>query len=199
MHLRDYMSSNEGWGPVEGRRVCTHLEQMIPLTPLGTIVALSLEGITRTDSVFPREAVVELAVRQRCQRGICLADLHDQVLLENWENAALRCQQPLFLWNTNTCEPYLLGPQPTVGLRDMLNYVLSVERARASEAVKRLQISIQSASNKLRDLWEAGYLLREEQCAQSGGKEYLYFKIARTDNPHVLSQRSSEVYSGDNM
>jgi hypothetical protein len=192
------MSSNEGWGPVEGRRVCTHLEQVISLAPLGTTVALSLEGITRTDSVFPREAVIELAVHQRCQRGICLTDLHDQVLLENWENAALRRQQPLFLWNTNTGEPYLLGPQPSVGLRGMLGYVLSVGSTKASEAASVLQMTLQNASNKLKGLWEAGYILREEYSAQSGGKEFLYFKIFRpgTDNLHVLCQRS-EVHLGD--
>lgn len=178
VRLRNYMNSDEGWGPVEGCRVRAHLEQAISQAPLETTIVVSMEGITRTDSVFPREAVIELAVRQRCQRGICLTDLHDQVLLENWENAALRCQQPLFLWGTNICEPYLLGPQPSVGLRDVLRYVLSVGSTRTSEAASTLQMTLQNASNKLKGLWETGYILREEQCAQSGGKEHLYFKIA---------------------
>jgi len=183
------MESDEGWGPVEGRRVRVHLERMISQTLPGTSIALSMEGIARTDSIFPREAVVEIARYERGQRGICLVYLHDAALLENWDNAARRCQQPLFAWNTDFSEVHLLGPQAPIGLRGMLNYVLSVERARASEAAKKLQVSIQNASNKLRDLWEAGYILREEQCARSGGREFTYFKIIGKTNMYSTPQR----------
>ncbi|PHR58789.1 MAG: hypothetical protein COA47_10310 [Robiginitomaculum sp.] len=37
-----------------------------------------------------------------------------------------------------------------------------------------LAISVPSASNRLKSLWELGYLTREEFAAPSGGIEYIY-------------------------
>ncbi|MDQ2886751.1 MAG: DNA-binding protein, partial [Chloroflexota bacterium] len=72
----------------------------------------------------------------------------------------------------------ILGPRPSVGLQDMLSYVLSVPVARTSEAATALDLKIPNASNKLKQLWQEGYILRREQSANSGGVEYEYVRIA---------------------
>jgi len=38
-------------------------------------------------------------------------------------------------------------------------------------------MSVANASNKFRQLWEKGFLLRREEVAESGGMEYTYFRI----------------------
>ncbi len=59
----------------------------------------------------------------------------------------------------------------------MLRYVLSVEAATAGEAARALDIKVPNASNKLKDLWEEGYILRRERTAPTGGVEYEYVRI----------------------
>jgi hypothetical protein len=141
------------------------------------MIRISLDGVKRTDISFPREAVVELARSYRGQRGFCLTDASDPDLLDNWDAAASKLEQPLFVWN-NGAVFRRLGPQPSAGLREMLEYVLSVPVARTSEVATALHLKVPNASNKLKQLWREGYILRREQSANTGGVEYEYSRLA---------------------
>jgi DNA-binding MarR family transcriptional regulator len=111
-----------------------------------------------------------------CQ-ALCFTDASSQDIVENLDAAALKYEQPLTLWLA--AGGYrILGPQPSIGLREMLAYVFAVPVARASEAAEALQLKIANASNKLKQLWQEGYVLRREQSASSGGVEYTYIRIA---------------------
>jgi hypothetical protein len=177
IRLITYMGDSDGWGHVLGRRVYEQLRSLVETHPEELIIRISLEGVERTDISFPRESVVELARSYRGQRGFCLTDVHDQDLLDNWDAAAFRREQPLFVWNNGEFFR-LLGPQPSAGLQDMLEYVRSVPVARTSEAAAVLNLKVPNASNKLKQLWQEGYILRREQSATSGGVEYEYLRIA---------------------
>jgi hypothetical protein len=118
---------------------------------------------------------VELAVQFRMQRGFYLMDVEDEDLLENWDAAALRCQQPLFVWAHGI--PRLLGPAIGEGTRTTLSHVLSTGTVTAGEVARSLDIKVQNASNKLKQLWEEGYILRREQMAPTGGVEFAYVRI----------------------
>jgi hypothetical protein len=174
--LRDYMGSS-GWGHIQGRRVREQLQDLVASSPAEDIIVLSLEGVEHIDVSFPRESVVELAKQYRGQRGFCLTHLNDPDLLENWDAAASMREQPLFVWGAAGTYR-ILGPQPSAGLREMLQYVLSVPVARTSEAASALDLKIPNASNKLKQLWQEGYILRREDTAESGGIEYEYVRIA---------------------
>jgi len=141
------------------------------------MIRISLDGVERTDISFPREAVIELARSYRGQRGFCLTDVSDQDLLDNWDAAADKLKQPLFVYN-NGALFRSLGPEPSIGLREMLEYVQSVPVARTSEAAAALHLKVPNASNKLKQLWQEGYILRREQSATSGGVEYEYLRLA---------------------
>jgi len=66
--------------------------------------------------------------------------------------------------------------EPSVGLRDALKQVEeSAEPITSSELAHRMYLGIPNASNKLRVLWEQGYIQRRERCASSGGVEFEYF------------------------
>jgi hypothetical protein len=153
------------------------LRALVQSSPTEDILVISLDGVEHVDVSFPRESVVELAKLYRGERGVCLKHLSDPDLLENWEAAALRREQPLFVWGENATH-CIIGPQPSVGLRDMLKYVLSVPVAFTSEAASALHLKVPNASNKLKQLWLDGYIMRREHTASSGGIEYAYVKIS---------------------
>jgi hypothetical protein len=173
--LRDYMPGPDGWGNIMGRQVHEKLRELVEAHPEEIIFSLSLAGIEHTDASFPRESVVELARSYRGRRGFCLIDATDPDLLDNWEAAALKREQPLTVWRGE--RPHILGPQPGEGVREMLNYVLSMHSTSTSEAAQSLHLKIPNASNKLKQLWQEGYILRRERMATSGGVEYEYYRI----------------------
>lgn len=178
IHLLDYMDKrSDGWGHIQGHQVYERLRSVIEAHPAEDIFRISLAGVTRTDVTFPRESVVELARYYRGRRGFCIIDASDEDLLENWHAAADRLEQPLMVWSGHP-RPHILGPEPSAGLRDMFSYVVSVPIARTSEAATSLGLKIPNASNKLKQLWQEGYILRREQSASSGGVEYEYIRIA---------------------
>lgn len=173
--LLEFMDRDDGWGHEEGRQVhfklLTHIEQH----PTVLAFAISLSGVKRTDASFARESVIELARRFKGQRGFCLVDIVDPNLIENWDAAATRIGQPIFVWNDTKAD--LIGPKPTEGTADILNYILESPFVTASSVVKKFDMGIQNASNKLNRLWRDGYILRRENVAPSGGTEYQYFRI----------------------
>ena len=173
--LRDYMPGPDGWGYMMGRQVHERLREVVEAHPEEIVFSLSLEGIEHTDASFPRESVIELARSCRGRRGFCLIDAFDPDLLDNWDAAALKREQPLTVWQGDNA--HILGPQPGEGVREMLSYVLSVPSTITSEAAQSLHLKVPNASNKLKQLWQEGYILRRERTAASGGVEYEYYRI----------------------
>jgi hypothetical protein len=177
IRLRELMDGPDGWGHIQGRQVYEKLRVLVEAHPAEEIFRISLDRVEHTDVSFPRESVIELAKSYRGQRGFCLIHIDDQDLLDNWDAAALKREQPLIVWREHGTHR-ILGPQPSTGLREMLQYVLSVPIARTSEAAVALDLKVPNASNKLKQLWQEGYILRREQSASSGGVEYEYIRIA---------------------
>jgi len=130
--------------------------------PEVSLFTISLAGLERVDVSFARAALIELARSKRGRRGFCLVDVSDPDVIENWDAAACKREQPLVLWD-GAMKYSILGPQPSTGLRAMLHYVLSLPVARTSEAAAALHLKIPNASNKLKQLWQEGYILRQER------------------------------------
>lgn len=175
LQLFTCMGSAQGWGSAQGQQTYASLQRSIALAPpQESIYRISLAGIERIDVPFCRETLIALASRYQCQRGVCLTDIRDPDILANVDGAAWQVRQPIIVWgHTYT----LLGPLPSVGLRPVLAYALAVPSIRTSEVAATLGMQINNASNALSHLWQQGYLLRQEQSAPSGGKEYLYYRI----------------------
>lgn len=173
--LVELMNSPDGWGNVQGREVGVRLENVIQRNPIADIFQISFAGINRTDASFSRESVVEIASRWRTKKGIAIVDLDDDDLIENLEVAADKKAQPLFSWKEDTWR--LLGPPPSRGNADLLNYILSVSEITASAVTSALDLKLTNASTKLKQLWESGYIMRKEEMAASGGIEYIYYRI----------------------
>lgn len=176
MPLRQFMTSNEGWGRADGRTVYPKLVDFIESKPGVRIFRVSLEGIKRIDISFASETVVELARKHRGSKGFCFVDLRDSDMEENIDAAAQRANQPLMNW-TRTRHT-VLGAKPSPGAADALEFALKRDETRASEfAAEYKNVSITNASTKFKQLWEQGFLLRQEAIAESGGVEYVYVAI----------------------
>lgn len=172
--LRDLMGSAHGWGHVQGALVADRVRSRVEACP-ASIIRLSLRGVEQMDVSFAGE-LIRLISHERLRRGFCLVGVSDRDLVANWDAAAQRHVQPLFAWDEEM-KGCFLGPEPSAGLREMLRYVLSVPVTRTSEVATALHLKTQNASNKLKQLWTEGYILRREQSAGSGGIEYEYLRI----------------------
>jgi hypothetical protein len=139
------------------------------------VYRVSLDGVKRTDASFPRESVIELAKRFRGNKGFCLVDIADSDLLDNWDAAATKREQPMTVWRNG--KPEIIGRKPTAGNEVVLNYVLTNGEATAAAIAKQLKLQLTNASTKLRQLEKDGFIMRREETSPTGGIEYSYFRI----------------------
>ena len=175
IRLRDFMEREDGWGTDEGQEVFIKLARFIHEHPATNVFYVSLADVRRTDASFPRESVMEVARKHRKKIGFCLVDVDNQDLLDNWDSAAIKKEQPVFVWFKKGHR--ILGPQPSSGTADVLSLLLGKPQIRAADVSKELGLKIPNASMKLKYLWEQGFVLRREDVADSGGIEYVYFPI----------------------
>lgn len=176
IRLGDFMNSSEGWGRGQGREVYQKLIDFVENNPGVTVFKVSLYGVRRVDISFASETVVELAKRYRGSKGFCFTDLTDPDMLENWGAAAERKSQPIMVWEDGVGR--VIGLEPSPGNLGAFRFALDRPRARAAEfAVATEGMSIANASTKFKQLWEQGFLLRREDMADSGGVEFVYYRI----------------------
>ncbi|MBX9825343.1 MAG: hypothetical protein K2Y27_10145 [Xanthobacteraceae bacterium] len=174
--LRDVMDRSDGWGRSQGREVYQRLLRAVEDNPGVLVFKVSMKGVERVDISFASETVVELARRYRGTKGFCLIDLTDPDLIENVDAAAAKKGQPLLMWQGKSAR--LLGIEPSQGCREAFQFALQRSQARATEfAESKKGITIANASMKFKQLWEQGFLLRQESTADSGGVEYVYNRI----------------------
>lgn len=170
------MDRNEGWGRSEGRIVYPRLLAFVESNPGHSVFQVSLAGVTRVDISFASETLVELARRYRGTKGFCFVDLDDVDMEENWDAAALKKAQPMTAWTGG--KPKVLGAQPSQGTRDALAFALAAPAIRVAQFVEATpKMSTANASSKFKQLWEQGFLLRQESAAETGGVEYIYSRI----------------------
>lgn len=174
--LREFMDHDDGWGRAEGREVYQRLLGFVEANPGRMVFRISMKGIKRVDISFASETVVELAKRFRGSKGFCFVDMSDPDMIENWEAAAERKRQPLFLWDGD--DGRAIGVEPSQGNREAFRFALTRPAVRAAEFAEASPgMSIANASTKFKQLWEQGFLLRCESVADTGGVEFQYQRI----------------------
>jgi hypothetical protein len=173
--LRDFTSNANPFGNIEGKNVFRKLVDFVEEHPRTQIFGVSLDGIEATDASFPRESVVSVAKHFRGERGIFLTNFRDRDLIDNWTYAARAKDQPLVIWNDASFE--VIGPELNPSTRTLVEYVLKNRSVVAAQVAADLSLSVQNASTRLKGLVAAGYLLRAEEAAESGGIEFKYRAI----------------------
>jgi hypothetical protein len=173
--LLDFTTCANPYGNIEGKSVYRKLLDYIEEHPRTLFFGISLDNIESTDASFPRESVVSLAKSLRGERGVYLVDIRDRDLIDNWTYAARAKDQPLVIWNDDSFE--VIGPEQTPSTRSLVEYVLTKRSVVTSQVAADLGISVQNASTRLKSLVQAGYLLRVEEVADTGGIEFKYCAI----------------------
>ena len=175
LNLRAFMDGPEGWGRSQGRNVYQRLLGFVEESP-GTIVfQISMKNVHRVDISFASETIVELARRFRRNKGFCITDLADPDMIENIDAAGEKKEQPILVWRGKSAE--LVGMKPAEGIREVFQFAMGRARCRASEFAAHRNLTIANASSKFKQLWEQGFLLRQESSADSGGVEFVYCRI----------------------
>lgn len=176
IRLIDFMERPEGWGRSQGREVYQKLITFVENHPGVLVLKVSLYGVRRVDISFASETVIEVARRYRGSKGFCFIDLTDADMLENWEAAAERKQQPLMVWKDNVVR--VIGMRPSQGNQAAFDFALKRPRTRSADfASATPDMSIANASNKFKQLWQQGFLLRQEEASESGGVEFAYYRV----------------------
>jgi len=170
------MGRDEGWGRAEGREVYIRLIEFIENNPGILVFKVSLNGVQKFDISFASETIVEAAKRYRGKKGFCIVDPDNPDMMENLEAAAQRKDQPLMV--TRDGKSRVIGVKPSQGNLQAFIFALDRPQARVVDFLSLAKsISPTNASNKFRQLWEKGFLLRREEVAESGGLEFTYFRI----------------------
>lgn len=173
--LLELTNDDHVFGNEDGRDVFLKLKQIVDKHPESDVFGISLEGIVATDASFPRESIVSLAKQYRGEKGFYLTDFISKDLVDNWNYAAQAKEQPLIIWHTNSHE--IIGPSITPSTRELVEYVIKQGDVTTSKVAEALNISVQNASTKLKNLVKQGYILRTEEVAGTGGVEYIYRSI----------------------
>jgi len=173
IRLRDYMNADMGWGVEEGQRVRHALEQEIAKFS-GAVIEIDLDKVQLMDVSFSREAIVETVRHFRPGHQFIVLNPSNAVVVENLE-AALEKRGDSLVLRDKDGRPRIIGQQLGASLRSVFETVERLREVTSREVLVHLRgLSIQNCSNKLKELWKAGLLIREEFSAKSGGKECVY-------------------------
>lgn len=175
--LRDYLSAEIGWGADEGKKVRYLLEEEISRLPNG-IIGLDLSGIRQLDVSFSRETIVETIRRFRPAYQFVILHPANEVVVENLEAALYKRDDSAVLCGKDG-KIRIIGCPLKSSLRPIFETITQLREVTSRDIIKHHpSLSIQSCSNKLKELWEAGLLFREELSAKSGGRECAYRTLA---------------------
>jgi len=173
--LVDFTESAHPFGNRKGREVYQKLLDVVEDHPATSIFVISLKGIKATDASFPRESVVSIAKQFRGEKGFFLTDFNSRDLIDNWSYAAKAKEQPLIIWYDHSHE--IIGPDITSSTKDLVEYVIEKGKVTTSKVADDLNLSVQNASTKLKNLVKQGFVLRSEEIADTGGVEFKYHSI----------------------
>ena len=174
--LRQFLDRPDAWGREEGREVYPKLLEALEQLPGTALFRIDLAGVSRMDASFPRESFVALAKRYAGEKAFALCNASSPDLLENIDAAAQKLGMPMVVWGAKKGQWSMVGPPPSPGLRPVFDIAMAHGEVTTAVLIKAPHElgAANNVSNKLRQLTEAGYLVRREDSSVSGGKEFRY-------------------------
>ncbi|KLP56448.1 hypothetical protein ABR39_09595 [Enterobacter genomosp. O] len=172
LNLIKYAGEPNPYGTTKGRKAHANLVDDIAKLIGASEVGISLANIQSADVSFFRESVIYSVKRYSREIAFYICDVSDEDLISNLHGAALSGEQPLTCWKGEQCR--FLGPETSASNKTLLDFIVKKHKTTTAEAAAGLDISVQNASTRLKRLAEEGFLLRSEESAESGGKEFIY-------------------------
>ena len=170
--------SDHPFGNRKGQETYSKLKDYLDQNSIEGVVEISLEGIKATDASFPRESVISIIKHLNGERLFYLTGFNSKDLLDNWDYSAKAKNQLVVTNYDNSLE--IIGPDLNTSTRELINYVYSQSSVTTANVAKALGLSVQNASTRLKKLVNEGIVLREEEAALSGGKEFVYKRLFKS-------------------
>lgn len=139
------------------------------------VISISFRGLEGADVSFLREALVYVIKRYKKEIFFYVTDLPDEDIVANLQAAAVSGGEQVTYWSGNECR--FLGPEQSTSSKILLDLIAAHRSSTTADVAEALNISVQNASTRLKRLYEEGYLMRIEETAESGGREFVY-KVA---------------------
>jgi len=139
------------------------------------VIGVSFLGLEGADVSFLREALVYVIKRYRKEIFFFVTDLPDEDIVANLQAAAVSGGEQVTYWSGNECR--FLGSEQSTSSKLLLDLIATHRSSTTANVAEALNISVQNASTRLKRLYEEGYVMRIEETAESGGREFVY-KVA---------------------
>jgi hypothetical protein len=163
----------EGWGIDHGRAGFAKIDEILRGRP-ESIINLDFGGIARFDSSCSREIIVGLIRKYQGIRWFFITGVANESIRENIDAAMLKSSVAVLYRPTRNAYD-VLGLSLKTHLRETLDVVERLGTTTSKEVAGRLKgLALPACINRLKDLVDAGLVMRTEGTAESGGKEFLF-------------------------
>jgi hypothetical protein len=168
-------TSSEAWGIEQGRAAFAKLDAVLR-DRSEAIIQLDLAGVERLDVSCARELIANLIRKYAGVRWFYATQVANESVRENIDAAMLKSGSALLL-RTKT-SVHVLGTQ----IKEHLKATLDVVEKRGITTSKDVAaefkgLALTACINRLKDLVDAGLIMRAEGAADSGGKEFAYIAL----------------------
>ena len=169
-------TSPEAWGIEQGRTAFGKIDAVLR-DRSEAIVQLDLAGVERLDVSCAREVIANLLRKYAGVRWFYATHVANESLRENIDAAMLKSNAVLLL-RTGKTSMQVLG----VPLKEHLKATLAVVEKRGVATSKDVAaefkgLALTACINRLKDLVDAGLIMRVDGSAESGGKEFAYVAL----------------------
>ncbi len=165
-------------GSEQGNKVLDKLRSILWVK--ARVTEISMEGISGVDACFIRNSLASLTKMFIGRRGFYISHVENEDVLDNLIYGFHAKQVPLILKKADgSGEIYA---DLASGAKEVLTYAYVQADITTQKLTKHFNISAPNASAKLKKLYEAGYLLSEQQDAATGGIEYVYIPYFHCDS-----------------
>jgi hypothetical protein len=172
IEIRNFTEESNPYGTSRGRETYIKLLAHIDKEQKAPIIGFSFSGLSSVDMSFLRESLIYTIKRYSKEKTFFAFNFPSEDMFINLDGAAVSGEQHLTCWVNHQCR--FAGPKPTASSKALLDMVVSHRSTTTALVAEELKISVQNASTRLKRLAEEGFLLRVEEAADSGGKEFVY-------------------------
>ncbi len=176
--LLDFTERSTPYGSAMGRdthaKLLNHIDNLHGISVIG----ISFAGMATADGTFLRESLIYTIKRYSKEIFFFVFDIPDDDMFSNIKTAAINGNQQLTCWLDDACQ--IVGPETSASNKALLELVVNHRFTTTSKAAEELNISVQNASTRLKRLSEEGFLMRTEEAADTGGKEFIYQVIGKS-------------------
>jgi hypothetical protein len=170
-------AGKEPWGIEQGRAAFAKLDGLLR-DRSESIVNLDLSGVARFDSSCAREIITNALRKYAGMRWFFLSGVENESVKETIDAAMLKSEVSILVRSTKSAYAVLGVP-----LKEHLKATLDIIEKRGTATSKEVAAQLRdkpalnACINRLKDLVDAGLVMRVEGSAESGGREYVYLAL----------------------